>query len=194
MHETDQATLLITLASFFDSHDIPYMITGAWSVIFYGRPRASHDIDFVVEISPKDTEHVLAALDTLPRQYAVQKEGVREGIRNKNLFQIIYTPLLLKIDVWLLTNEPFDQTRFRRRTKASILGRKTAIASAEDTILQKLRWYKGVKIEKHLIDAAFVYQTQRKRLDKNYLNAWAKKLAVTGYLKQLGSIDLEPHW
>ena len=34
------------------------------------------------------------------------------------------------------------------------------MASAEDTILQKLKWFRMGKIEKHLVDAAFVYQIQ----------------------------------
>lgn len=48
--ETGQLELLKKISVFLETHQIPYMITGAWSAIFYGRPRASHDIDFVVEI------------------------------------------------------------------------------------------------------------------------------------------------
>lgn len=47
--------------------------------------------------------------------------------------------------------------------------------TAEDTILIKLLWYQESKIEKHLIDAAFVYQIQEKNLDIAYLNKWSKK-------------------
>lgn len=191
--ETDQASLLTSLSSFFQKHGIPYMITGAWSVIFYGRPRASHDIDFVVELYPTDIERVLKAIDTLPLIYSVQKEAVREGIENKALFQILHRPTLLHIDVWLLTKRLFDQSRFRRKKFVTILGKRTAIASAEDTILQKLLWNKDAHLEKHRIDAAFVYQIQNKQLDKTYLKTWAKKLGVTSELKALGTIDLESY-
>lgn len=189
--ETDQASLLVSLAEYFHQHDIAYMITGAWSVIFYGRPRASHDIDFVVELNPTDIARVLKSFDTLPSELLVQKEMVREGIQNKNLFQIIHRPTLLKVDVWLLTDDPFDRSRFRRKKMVNISDKQIAIASAEDTILQKLRWYKTAKIEKHIVDAAFVYQIQGKRLDKKYLELWADKLRVTKYLKKLGDIDLD---
>lgn len=191
--ETDQAELLTSLASFFQRHHIPYMITGAWSVIFYGRPRASHDIDFVVELYPKDVDRVLKALDTLPMEFSVQKHSVRNGIMHKDLFQIIHHRTILKVDVWLLTDDPFDQSRFKRKKTVIIFGKNTVIASAEDTILQKLRWYKMAKIEKHIIDAAFVYQIQGNRLDKKYLDYWSKKLHVTRYLKDLASLDLEPY-
>ncbi len=191
--ESDQTEFLTTIVSFLEKHNISYMITGAWSVIYYGRPRASHDIDFVIELYPKDTDRVLTALAALPLEFLVQKEAIREGIQIRQLFQIIHLPTYLKLDFWLLTDDPFDQSRFQRRKFVQILGKQTAIASVEDTILQKLRWYKQANIEKHIIDAAFVYQIQRKQLDMSYLNSWAKKLNVTRYLKQLASIDLEQY-
>ena len=48
--ENIQANLLRDIVHFLDAKKIPYMITGSWSSIYYGRPRASHDIDFVIEL------------------------------------------------------------------------------------------------------------------------------------------------
>lgn len=188
--ESDQAELLTTISFFLEEHRIPYMITGAWSVIFYGRPRASHDIDFVVELYEKDTEKVLVDLRSLPNEYSVQSEAVRLALKGDLLFQIIHLPTYLKLDFWLLTNDSFDQSRFLRRQRVQIFGQRVAIASMEDTILQKLRWYKEAPIEKHLVDAAFVYQMQTENLDQRYLARWAKRLDVTKFLKKLQTIDL----
>ncbi|MGI5826307.1 MAG: hypothetical protein ACOX50_02745 [Patescibacteria group bacterium] len=58
--ETDQAEVLKKITSFLEINKIPYMITGAWSVIYYGCPRASNDIDFVVEISKEDIERIVS--------------------------------------------------------------------------------------------------------------------------------------
>ena len=66
----------------------------------------------------------------------------------------------LKFDLWILTDEEFDKTRFSRRKRVKILNQFMEMASAEDTILQKLKWFRMGKIEKHLVDAAFVYQIQ----------------------------------
>jgi len=52
----EQAELLKIITTFLQKNDIHYMITGAWSAIFYGRPRASHDIDFVVEMTKDDVQ------------------------------------------------------------------------------------------------------------------------------------------
>jgi len=67
------------------------------------------------------------------------------------------------------------------------------MASPEDMILQKLKWYQMGKIEKHLVDAAFVYQIQLKNLDQKYLNLWVKKLKVGKYFKELAKINLEDY-
>ena len=49
------------------------------------------------------------------------------------------------------------------------------------------------KIEKHLVDAAFVYQIQKENLDQKYLSLWVKKLGLEKYYQKLGKINLEEH-
>lgn len=191
--EQDQAELLKIISSFLEKNQIPYMITGAWSAIFYGRPRASHDIDFVVELRQNEVQKFLAATSKLSSDFLVQAEDIKDAVVNKSIFNILYLPTLLKLDFWLLKDEEFDQARFSRRKRVEILGQLMMMASPEDTILQKLRWYRMGKIEKHLIDAAFVYQIQRKNLDQKYLNLWVKKLGVGKYFKELGKINLEDY-
>ncbi len=191
--EIDQAELLKTISIFLKSNHIPHMLTGALSVVYYGRPRASHDIDFVVEIPKADTPRVLKALKTLSTEYLIQEDDVFEAIQKKDMFNIIYLPTYLKLDFWLLTDDLFDQERFKRRQRVRLLNESMWISSPEDTILQKLRWYKDAQIEKHIVDAAFVYQIQKKKIDKKYLKHWAKKLKVEKLLKQLCKINLELH-
>jgi len=54
----------------------------------------------------------------------------------------------------------------------------------------KLLWHKETKIEKHLIDAAFVYQIQEKNLDKQYLKVWTKKQKTQEFLEELRKVNL----
>lgn len=192
--ETDQGALLKDVTLFLDKNKIPYMITGAWSVIFYGRPRASHDIDFVVEIEKKDLDKTIKSFKKLQHEFIVQTEQIRDAVLKKNMFNILHLPSVLKLDFWILDDDEFNKIRFLRRKREKILDQYMSIATAEDTILKKLLWYQDSKIEKHLIDAAFVYQIQRKRLDKVYLKKWAKKQNTTKLLKELAAINLEQHF
>lgn len=191
--DTDQAQLLKEISSFLSNHQISYMITGAWSSIFYGRPRASHDIDFVVELHAEDLPKISAAFRKLSGEFTVQTKSIEEAVEQKSMFNLIHLPTMLKLDFWILTEEQFDQARFNRRKKVTILGQQMDIASAEDTILQKLKWYQQSKVEKHFIDAAFVYQVQEKNLDKKYLKKWMRILGIENYFQQLKNINLEQH-
>lgn len=191
--ETDQAELLKVIASLLSKYKIPYMITGAWSMIYYGRPRASHDIDFVVDLKPEDIEIFIKALQTLSSDFSYDVNDIKKSVTEKNIFQILHLPTYLKFNCWLLQNSPFDISRFSRRIRVKLLGQYMYIASMEDTILQKLRWYREAHIEEHIVDAAFVYQVQKKNLDKKYLKLWVKKLKVEKYLKEMQKIDLEKY-
>ena len=192
--ETGQQDLLVEITSFLLKNHIPYMVTGAWSVIYYGRPRASHDIDFVVEISADDLERVLKAFSSLSDNFEVQKSLISRAVSNQGMFNIIYRPYVLKLDFWLLTEDKFDKSRFKRKQEVQVLGKKMFFSTAEDTILQKLRWYKQAATDKNIVDAAFVYQIQKKNLDFRYLTNWAKTLKVTRNLKKLETIDLEQYF
>lgn len=194
-NNTGQEQLLKKITSLLQKADIPYMITGAISVIFYGRPRASHDIDFVVEAKPDDTSRVIQAFSSLPHnEFLVDSRAIREAILQKFVFQVLHLPTMLKFDFFLLKNTEFDKTRFKRRKIVDVFGEKIVFASPEDTILIKLLWYKDTKIEKHLVDAAFVYQIQKKNLDETYLINWTKKQNTAQLLKGLNEINLEEYY
>ena len=169
------------------------MVTGAWSVIYYGRPRASHDIDFVVELKPENTSEILSLLKKLPSEFQYQESAIKQAIDEKSVFNVIYLPEYLKLDFWLLTDEPFDKMRFSRKVMVKVLEQEMSFSTAEDTILQKLKWYKISPIEKSLIDAVFVYQIQFKNLDQEYLKKWANVLGVTKLLKKLSNININEY-
>lgn len=192
--ETDQGLLLKEITSFLEKNKIKYMITGAWSAIFYGRPRASHDIDFVIEAEKDEIKKLKKIFGELPSEFTLQKSAIEEAILQTGFFNVFHLPTMLKLDFYLLDNDEFNKIRFARKKKEKILGKDMYIASAEDTILKKLLWYTDSKIEKHLIDAAFVYQIQKNNLDDKYLFDWARKHKTTNLLNELASIDLRSYY
>jgi hypothetical protein len=194
-NDIGQEELLKAITSFLHKANIPYMVTGSLSVIFYGRPRASHDIDFVVEAEDRDIERIQKAFSSLPhKEFIVDPIWMEEAIHNKLQFNVLHLPTMLKLDFWLLKNEAFDLERFKRRRSIKAFGQNMSFATPEDTILQKLLWYKESTIEKHLIDAAFVYQIQKDTLDEAYLEGWAKKQGTITLLHDLSKINLELHY
>ena len=60
------------------------------------------------------------------------------------------------------------------------------VATAEDTILSKLDWYRlgGEISDRQWNDILGVLKTQRERLDRTYLEQWARELDVGALLKR----------
>jgi hypothetical protein len=84
-----------------------------------------------------------------------------------------------KVDFWLVTDEPFDQSRFARRQPHEVMGRRMYFSAPEDTILQKLKWAElSGGSQKQFLDALGVYELQRRVLDVAYIDTWAARLGV----------------
>jgi hypothetical protein len=65
-------------------------------------------------------------------------------------------------------------------------GAQLQVASPEDTILQKLLWYRkgGGVSERQWNDILGVIKVQGKALDLDYLNEWAKRSGIEDLLSQ----------
>ena len=86
----------------------------------------------------------------------------------------------------MLTDEPFDQSRFARKYAEDVMGFSIQVSSPEDTILAKLRWAQlSGGSEKQFADALRIYEVQYEKLDLDYLTDWAKALNIESTLKRL---------
>ena len=151
---------------------MPYMLTGSLVSSLQGEPRATHDVDLVVDVRPADVARLLAA--------------VEEAVRERRMFNLIQTTTGDKVDFWPLTGEAFDRRRFARRRVVEALGLRLSVSSPEDTILMKLRWSKASGgSEKQLVDALRVYEVQAGGLDLQYLRDWAARLGVADLLAEV---------
>lgn len=179
-----QPKLLKKVLSVLDENGIDYMLTGSIVSSLQGEPRATHDIDIVVNIQQKSVQKFIAAFPS-PKYYLTES-SINEAIQNKGMFNLLDTTEGDKVDFWLLTNEPFDQSRFARKYKETAIGLQMKISSPEDTILAKLRWAKlSGGSEKQLTDALRVYEVQYAKLDSQYIESWAKALDVVPLWNEL---------
>jgi hypothetical protein len=154
------------------------MITGSFVSSMQGAPRATHDIDLVVAISPDRIPPLLGAFP--PPDYYLDELAVRDAVARNDMFNLLEVSSGDKVDFWLVTDDPFDQSRFARRQSADIAGTRMYFSAPEDTILQKLKWAElSGGSEKQFLDALRVYELQRRVLDIAYIEEWAARLGVT---------------
>ena len=109
-----------------------------------------------------------------------------EAVSTRGMANLIDTVSGDKVDFWLLTETPFDLSRFARRYYEDLPGMQMAVSSPEDTILMKLRWSKmSGGSEKQFTDAVRVYEVQYEKLDHKYLREWTLKLGVENEMDKL---------
>ena len=176
--------LLIRTVQVMNDHNIEYMLTGSYVSSLQGQPRSTHDIDIVADILATHVHHLIKAFPH--PQYYLDEASVKDAIKQKDMFNVIETDSGNKIDFWLLTDSPFDQSRFLRRYTEEFMGHRINVSSPEDTILSKLRWAKlsGGSI-KQFQDALGVFELQGAILDMEYISKWVKELALKSIWREL---------
>jgi len=179
-----QQELLKKVVQALDQFGIQYMITGSVVSSLQGEPRSTHDIDLVIAIQKSDAHKLVEAFS--PPDFYLDEESILDAIEKQGLFNLIDVREGVKVDFWVLTNDPFDLSRFSRRYSEEFMGLSMQVSRPEDTILAKLRWAKlSGGSEKQFTDALRVYEVQYGKLDKDYLEHWATKLNIESLWKRL---------
>jgi hypothetical protein len=179
-----QSELLSKVVGALQASNTPYMLTGSYASSLQGEPRLTHDIDLVIAITPDGVRSLVSAFPS--PDYYLDQFSIDEAIRQRSQFNLLDAVGGDKVDFWILTDEPFDQSRFSRRYTEQFEGLKLHVSSPEDTILMKLRWAEmSGGSEKQFGDALGVYELQRGSLDLAYLEHWAKELKLSELWAQL---------
>ncbi|MGI8586958.1 MAG: hypothetical protein ACR2M0_04620 [Chloroflexia bacterium] len=94
------------------------------------------------------------------------------------MFNVIHLESMFKVDIILPQRTAFaeaEAARAQATPLADTPGRLVRLASPEDTILHKLRWYLmgGGVSERQWLDVLDVLKTQNTALDSAYLQHWA---------------------
>ncbi len=178
--------VLMLVVEAFDQLHIPYLIGGSMASALHGVTRSTIDADIVAELKH---EQAKSLVELLGEDFYVDEEMILDAIFNRSSFNLIHLKTMFKVDVFVRKERPFDQIQFQRRVEqilASDPEQKAFIATAEDTILAKLEWYRlgGGVSDRQWRDILGVLKVQAGRLDLDYLQNWAVELGVTDLLQR----------
>ncbi len=182
MTSRDILDVAITVGRAFDACGLNYFLGGSLASSFQGEPRATNDIDFVVDLSERDVEPLIIALGG---DYEVDPDALRTAVRERRSWNIIYLPSVTKIDLFVKGESAFDTSEFTRRRPIPIRsGHLLYIKSPEDTVLRKLLWYRegGGLSDRQWRDIIGVLRFSRAELDQPYLDNWAELLGLSDLL------------
>lgn len=177
-----QLDILREIATVFRKHHVPFLLSGSFASSYWGYPRATHDIDFVLEFSEAQKNNLRKALVSLSKDYSHDIRAIEEIPLT---FYSLYHPTTsLKVDLWF--NSISDFQRIWERRRETVFQRiPVAFMSAEDLILKKLEWCKEVMSERHMRDCVGMWKVQKGKLDEAYLFTQSKKLGVDSLLKKV---------
>jgi len=179
-----QQELLKKVIRALETAGIQYMLTGSIVSSLQGEPRSTHDIDIVVAVKKTAVKELVRAFP--PPDFYLQESSILQAIDAGGMFNLIDVKEGDKVDFWILTEEPFDRSRFSRKYVEEVMGIKLQVSRPEDTILAKLRWAKlSGGSEKQFIDALRVFEVQFAGLDVDYLIYWVGKLHIESLWKRL---------
>lgn len=172
---TGHAGLLHEMVTALEEAGIPFMIVGSVASGYHGEPRASYDVDIVIDANAEQV-HRLAEL-VQPRHY-IALEAALEAAAQRSAFAVVDLTTGLKTDLVIRQDRPFSIAEFERRQPALIAGVPAFVVSVEDCILSKLERSKQVASERHYQDAVKVARVAGADLDRAYLSKWAEALGV----------------
>ena len=163
---------------------IPFMIVGSLATNFHGVPRSTRDADFVIQLSS-------GALGALREQLApplrLDPQSGFEGITGTTRHLVEAAGTAFTVELFELTDDPHDLARFERRQQVRIFDRPAFVATAEDTIITKLRWARqgGHGRAKDVDDARNVIAVQGDSLDWVYVENWCRQHGTVDILQDV---------
>jgi hypothetical protein len=168
--EANIAALLQRMAVCFRHQRVPYVLIGAWALAAWGRPRATNDLDFLVLMNEGDVDRLNRRLIQAGLELDETWQEWNPILRG---FQLRFQSQGTTVDV-LLPRDLHDQQVFLRKRKKRMGEQYYWVVCPEDFILQKLKVGRPRDFE----DAASVTDRFRDKLDRKYLEHWARQLGV----------------
>lgn len=185
METIDLEQVLHKIIRILDRLEIDYFITGGFAVSVWGRPRATFDIDIVVELIDADINKLAEAVREIFKAGYIDEDMMRVAIKYQKEFNFIDAETNIKVDFWIKKDDELSQQKFKRRRLEKIQGQNVYFISPEDLILSKLEWYQKTNSTRQLEDIESVFKISGDKLDMEYLKEWAKKLGVLKILNKL---------
>jgi hypothetical protein len=162
------------IAAALDALGVRWAIGGSIASSVHGEPRATNDVDVVAALDESQARDLCARLGTT---FHADADTAADAVRHRSSFNVIDTRSFIKIDVFVPPSGSLGLGQLDRRIEADVVpgARPVFVLGAEDTVLQKLRWYElgGSVSDRQWRDIVSVLRHAGPRLDDAYLDAVA---------------------
>lgn len=162
-----------------------YFVGGSLASSLQGEPRATNDIDIVLELPLGRITELVRALGP---DFEVDTDMLRDALLHGRSCNVFYLPSVMKVDLFAVGPDPYDEAEFARRRAVPVRssGETLILKSPEDTVLRKLLWYRagGEVSDRQWRDVVEVLRVNQGALDTAYLSAWSQRLGLGELLQR----------
>jgi len=164
-----------------DNSEVPFMLTGSLAASYHGAPRATQDIDLVIEA---EADQLMDLANTLrDAGLYISDDAVREAAELHGQFNAVDPEWGWKADFIVRKERPFSRSEFESRQSIEFAGLALSVTRAEDFVVAKLEWCELGDSERQLRDAAEIVLVQGEAgMDFERIERWVRELS------------LEPQW
>ena len=186
MNIADPIQVALRVADALESCDITYMVGGSVASSIMGEPRSTLDVDLVVAMTERQAEPFVTALGD---GFYADCDSLRRAIREKKSANLIHQESSTKVDLFISGRTPLDAQQMERRERVMVMTspeRYLYVYTAEDILLQKLRWYQdgGAVSDQQWRDVLGILRVQGSLIDAAYLRRAAPVLGVSDLLER----------
>jgi len=180
----DPVELALILSRVLERLGVRYCIGGSVASSVYGEVRTTLDVDVVAELGQQHVDALVAATQA---EFYILDESVRRAVRDKSSFNLIHEGMLVKADVYVSPDDRLHREQFARSRRVALRaepGSEVQLASPEDVVIHKLRWYRmgGDVSDRQWRDVLGVLKVQGSGLDRAYLIRTADELDLADLL------------
>src|SRR5215217_84781 len=179
-------SVLSQVTAILEQQNISYVLVGSFASSIHGMYRSTADIDILADIH---TDQIRSLFDVLQKSFYVDEHAMRDAVAKGRSFNAIHFDSVFKVDIFVARADEFALTQLNRRQLRKISPEKDEalyVATAEDTVLAKLRWYRAGHETSNTQwnDVLGVLGASHSSLDVEYLHMWAGKLGVEDLLRR----------
>jgi hypothetical protein len=160
-----------------DRAGLPYTIVGSVASSIYGEPRATNDLDLVIQMTKSEAAKLAKAYP--PESFYVPPQEVIEiefGRANGGHVNIIALDYMMKADIYPLSAA--EAQWFERRRAVEVAGRSLWFAVPEAVIVHKLRYFREGGGEKHLRDVGGMLSVSGDSIDREEITRVCSELSL----------------
>ena len=188
------APTLVALAAAraFEAARIPYLLAGSMASMVHGEIRGTLDVDFATLMREA---HVQDFCRAAKEDFFFDAEWIATGVAARKMFQLLHATHFIKVDVYVRPDEGLYASEIRRAQRIQIGPDPrdlVNVATAEDTMLQKLLWYRegGCVSDRQWRDVCGILKAKGADLDLTYLTAWARELELSALFDKAKSSSI----